>query len=220
MNPHTRDDAARDQSRTREAYRRHRVYVNTTIAPYEDGYALPMLEAMASGMPVVSTGSATSPIEHGINGLAERDLARLRVHVLQLLEDPAFAARLGRAARETIAASFPLTPFLTRWRALLDAVVAGDHTGRGALEHRRRDRVSASGVRLQERAQALGPVGRGLALGDVVRGDPGHRLLGHRIETHPQIGRDGLADRLELAGQPQIAQPALNFLAERRTLRG
>ena len=38
----------------RQCYQRHRVYLNTTRDPYEDGYNLSMLEAMATGAPVVS----------------------------------------------------------------------------------------------------------------------------------------------------------------------
>ncbi len=106
-------DAYRDQ------LRRHRLYLNTTMEPYEDGYNLSMLEAMATGMPVVSVANATSPVEDGVNGYISRDEAELRDRVQGLLEDRSRAAALGRRARETVLDRFPLGRFLERWRALL-----------------------------------------------------------------------------------------------------
>ena len=38
----------------RQCFRSHRAYLNTTLDPYEDGYNLSMLEAMATGAPVVA----------------------------------------------------------------------------------------------------------------------------------------------------------------------
>ncbi len=46
-------------------YRSHRLYLNTVVEKCEDGFNLAMLEAMATGMPVVSTAHSTSPIQDG-----------------------------------------------------------------------------------------------------------------------------------------------------------
>ena len=45
-----------------------RVYLNTLVEDYEDGYNLALLEAMSAGMPVISIANKTSPIENGVNG--------------------------------------------------------------------------------------------------------------------------------------------------------
>ena len=42
---------SRDWDDLRETFRAHRVYMHTTRAPFEDGYNLAMLEAMATGVP-------------------------------------------------------------------------------------------------------------------------------------------------------------------------
>ncbi|MEC7786273.1 MAG: hypothetical protein VX579_04920, partial [Nitrospinota bacterium] len=43
-------------------FRTNRVYLNTTMEGYEDGYNMAMLEAMSIGMPVVTSHNNTSPI--------------------------------------------------------------------------------------------------------------------------------------------------------------
>jgi glycosyltransferase involved in cell wall biosynthesis len=68
--------------------------------------ALPnaVLEAMASGLPIVTTavGGMLELIDHGRTGLlaAAGDAASLAEQIVRLMVDPAFAARLGRAARD------------------------------------------------------------------------------------------------------------------------
>jgi len=49
-------------------YRSMRVYLHTTTEKYEDGYNLSLLEAMAVGMPVITSSNKTSPIINGVNG--------------------------------------------------------------------------------------------------------------------------------------------------------
>jgi glycosyltransferase involved in cell wall biosynthesis len=56
-----------------EHFRSCRVFVNTTVEEFEDGYNLSMLEAMATGMPVVSSWNRSSPIEDGKNGYVSKD---------------------------------------------------------------------------------------------------------------------------------------------------
>lgn len=97
----------------------HRVFLNTTLPPYEDGYNLAMLEAMATGMPVVSIANPSSPIEDGVNGFVSEDEKRLRERILELLEDRDRAAAVGRKARETVLGRFPVSRFLAEWRDVL-----------------------------------------------------------------------------------------------------
>lgn len=110
---------SRDWDDLRTTFRAHRVYVHTTHAPYEDGYNLAMLEAMATGVPVVTLAHPSSPIVDGHNGRAGQTARALRLLLLELLEDEAQAARLGAAARATVARQFPIERFRARWRALI-----------------------------------------------------------------------------------------------------
>jgi glycosyltransferase involved in cell wall biosynthesis len=99
--------------------RTHRAYVHTSLPPYEDGYNLAMLEAMATGMPVVALAHPTCPITDGVDGRTGADGRAVGRALLELLEDDEEAARLGRAARETVRRLYPIDTFRTRWREML-----------------------------------------------------------------------------------------------------
>src|SRR5581483_10479157 len=57
----------------RRLYRTYRAYVHTADPALEDGYNLALLEAMATGMPVVSTCAPESPVVDGENGFLDGD---------------------------------------------------------------------------------------------------------------------------------------------------
>jgi glycosyltransferase involved in cell wall biosynthesis len=84
------------------AYADHDIYLQS---PDIDNMPLSVLEAFASGLPVVSTSVGGVPVmltdgQHG--WLAPRnDHQALAAHVLWLLENPAAARGVARAARET-----------------------------------------------------------------------------------------------------------------------
>jgi glycosyltransferase involved in cell wall biosynthesis len=84
------------------AYADHDIYLQS---PDIDNMPLSVLEAFASGLPVVSTGVGGVPVmlTHGQHGLLAppNDHRALATHVLHLLDDPAMARRLARAARGT-----------------------------------------------------------------------------------------------------------------------
>ena len=77
-------------------------------APSIDNMPLSVLEAFASGLPVVSTGVGGVPsiLRHGVDGLLVPDNAddELAARVFDLLADPSFARRLARSAHETLSA--------------------------------------------------------------------------------------------------------------------
>ena len=80
------------------------IYVQT---PAIDNMPLSVLEAFASGLPVVSTGVGGVPaiLTHGVHGLLapHDDDAAVASHVLRLLASPAYARGLAAAAHETCA---------------------------------------------------------------------------------------------------------------------
>ena len=108
----------------RSQFQSHRVYVHTTRAPFEDGYNLAMLEAMATGMPVATVAHESSPIVHGINGLVAPTGRELSLALLELLEDVDMARELGRRARETVRDRFPVTAFADKWTRMLELIVS------------------------------------------------------------------------------------------------
>lgn len=87
------------------------------------------LEAMAAGLPVVSTRTmgADEAIEDGRSGLLVRvgDVRGLADAVIALAADPARRAALGQAARERVLRHFTAAQALDRCEAILRRVAAG-----------------------------------------------------------------------------------------------
>jgi glycosyltransferase involved in cell wall biosynthesis len=88
-----------------------RYYADADIyvqAPSIDNMPLSVLEAFASGMPVVSTnvGGVPSILRHGVDGLLvpDNDAGQMAARVLELLKDPLFARGLAGSAHHTLAA--------------------------------------------------------------------------------------------------------------------
>ncbi|MBI4847514.1 MAG: glycosyltransferase [Nitrospirae bacterium] len=97
----------------------HRVYLSMLDDQYDDGYNLSMLEAMATGMPVVSVANATSPLIDGVNGYISQDVTYLRKRLNELMRDQSLAESLGKKARETVIEKFPLETFITNWKRVI-----------------------------------------------------------------------------------------------------
>lgn len=74
----------------------------------QEGIPVTLMEAMATGMPVVSTRHSGIPelVEDGVSGLlaAEGDYAALADALVRLSDSPELARRMGAAARQRVAA--------------------------------------------------------------------------------------------------------------------
>lgn len=103
-----------------------------------EGMPISLLEAMAAGLPVVAsnvTGSREAVVD-GVSGLlvpagSHADLAAALVRVAG---DPQFAARLGAAARERVAARYGVDAMVAATAAVYeDLVASGPHGSARAL---------------------------------------------------------------------------------------
>jgi glycosyltransferase involved in cell wall biosynthesis len=111
---------AEDWDDLRLQYRRYRVYLHTAVHPYEDGFNLALMEAMATGMPIATVAHPTSPITDGVEGVVSDDARALRKKVLALLADPEAGRVMGQAARRRVQTRFPLDRFRGAWTTLAD----------------------------------------------------------------------------------------------------
>jgi hypothetical protein len=102
----------------RSFYRRYRAYLNLTREP-EAGYNLALLEAMASGMPVISLKHPATPIRNGENGFLVENVPEAVERAKQLLADHDLSRKMGKCARETIEREFSVNVFRQRWNELL-----------------------------------------------------------------------------------------------------
>ncbi|MBM3279160.1 MAG: glycosyltransferase [Candidatus Handelsmanbacteria bacterium] len=116
----------------KEQYRRHRLLLSALTEIHEDGYNLGMLEAMATGMPVVSTPNSTSPIIDGHNGFIANDHQILRERIKLLLAAPDLAAELGRNARQTVVERFHIRDFIAGWNQVFAQCVERRGVPQGA----------------------------------------------------------------------------------------
>lgn len=109
-----------------DLYRRAQFLV---LSSDEEGLGIVILEAMASGIPAISTdcGGPASAITHGQTGLLTPigDSDALAAAIQTLAEDPALCRRMGRAARDAAERRFSLPAtgkvFLDTYDALLAA---------------------------------------------------------------------------------------------------
>lgn len=106
------------------------LYLN---APDIDNMPTSIIEAFASGLPVVSTNAGGIPwvVRHGENGLLvdRNDDAALAREALRLLDDPALAAHLASSARAEALSEYSWTAVERHWVELYRDLVAAPDPG-------------------------------------------------------------------------------------------
>jgi colanic acid/amylovoran biosynthesis glycosyltransferase len=101
------------QGELRELYEKAHIFMHPSELPpdsNQEGVPNSMLEAMASGLPVVATrhGGIPEAVTDGVSGwlVSERDVEGLTMSLLRMVEDPARWRTMGAAASETVAVEF------------------------------------------------------------------------------------------------------------------
>jgi len=87
-----------------------------------EGLSNALLEAMASGLPVIASNSGGIPEAAGDTGflVPERDEASLAARLVDVLSDAALRERMGAAARQRVTAHFDLRTQVSRLETLYD----------------------------------------------------------------------------------------------------
>lgn len=120
-----REEKWRNQEEMPEFYHSLDVYV---CASHTEGTPNPCLEAAACGLPVVTTrvGNMPEMIRDGENGFfVERDAADIAQKLTRLRDDPGLRNRLGRAARETVVASWDWRRQAAGYEKMFRSVTSG-----------------------------------------------------------------------------------------------
>lgn len=96
-----------------------------------EGSTVSIYEAMASGLPVVTTPNAGSVVQDGEDGfiVPVRDIDAIRARIQQLHQDPKLRAEMGRRAVAN-AANYSWDAYSRRIGAALDNMLQNDNTGR------------------------------------------------------------------------------------------
>lgn len=97
------------------------LYVNASLI---DNMPMSILEAFASGLPVVSSDAGGIPyiVKDGVNGLLAEagDSTGLADQALRIFEDPELGLRLAARARQDCLERYAADPALSAWEALYD----------------------------------------------------------------------------------------------------
>lgn len=101
-------------------YREHRAYVHSAGLGLDDGYNLGVVEAMVTGMPIVSLAGSESPVVNEYSGYVSGDVAYLNARLGALLADRELAMTLGARARASALELFSVSRFVEAWQAALD----------------------------------------------------------------------------------------------------
>ena len=120
----------------KEEMRRARCFVQHSVEAQSgdsEGTPVAILEAGASGLPVVSTRHAGIPdvVVEGETGLLvdEFDVRAMAAHMLRLAREPNLAADLGRAARQRMESHFSNEKSLSRLWSIIESCIANRNSG-------------------------------------------------------------------------------------------
>lgn len=98
------------------------------LPSYHEGLPMGILEAMAAGLPIVSTpvGGIPEAVTDGVEGflVSPGDVAALAARLTQLAQEPQLAQAMGEAARQKVARCFAADVILPRVEALYDEVLS------------------------------------------------------------------------------------------------
>lgn len=113
---------AESREHLRQLYQTAAVFLNTSL---HSPVPTVMLEAMACGCPVVTTGTCMIPeiIEHGVNGIIANNASDLKFWCKELLDKPDLARKIGEAGRQTILSDFNLKRFIDDWNQLFYHII-------------------------------------------------------------------------------------------------
>ena len=113
---------AENKDDLRRIYKNASLYLNTSL---HSPVPTSLMEAMACGIPVVSTETCMIPeiIEHGVNGFMSNDPEELKSYCKLIIENKDLSYEMGRKAQNTIKSRFGVDRFVDRWDDMFYKVI-------------------------------------------------------------------------------------------------
>ncbi len=109
---------SKDWEDLKHCLREYRVFLATYSPDYHLPCPLAQLEAMATGMPVVTTPHTGCLVKDGVNGFVSSDPQVLREKLLLLLQNRDLAISLGKNARASVLEKYAITKHKAEWELL------------------------------------------------------------------------------------------------------
>ena len=110
------------------------VFLLTSVS---EGISLTLLEAMATGLPVVATAVGGNPeiVVHGETGLLAppKSPEAIAAAILQLIRDPETAGRMGQAGRRRVEEEFDLRRVVQKYESLYTSLLERHGRGRAVF---------------------------------------------------------------------------------------
>jgi glycosyltransferase involved in cell wall biosynthesis len=120
----------RPQAEVATTMQQARAFVQHSIRPHDgdsEGTPVAVLEASASGLPVVSTLHAgiKDAVIHEKTGflVEEGDIHRMSEHMTRLARDPQLAANLGKAGREWVSSEYSMEKSINKLWSIIEATI-------------------------------------------------------------------------------------------------
>ncbi len=126
------------------------------LTSLSEAASLTLLEAMASGIPVVVTAVGGNPelVRHGVDGLhvPRGDAAAAAAAMLQILSDPSLASQMGRAAHQRVVERYQLDATVAAYLSLYQKLCPStqkqnrrdDHPARHNDSRRRNEKLESA----------------------------------------------------------------------------
>jgi Glycosyltransferase len=109
-------------SELKNQYKTSYIFANLLKEP-ECGYNLSTLEAMATGMPIISLKHPESPIRNDYNGYVIKNYDELKIKIRFLMNNFDVAKKIGENARTTIETFFRIEDFKANWMEAIEKAI-------------------------------------------------------------------------------------------------